>query len=396
VDVRDRMESCTFLHERIRDPQMWLLHQPRHLALEGTAKQLAIDDFPTAVRVRWIQNLPVFAFYGSKIGEPHRLEFDPETSMLRSASGEPFVEVLKEGGVETLPTNAIASIYPEEHHVRVIPIRSAKEMDGLLQIDVEYEARFDSAVTADAPATDDTSIHIWASVCSHIQDYKIDLRRVTNTTTRRALDNECGVLSLIGVREGELSDKQMQQLAMRIEDLQESPARGKGGRHLVLFPTLSPRAIRKVFISWRREVPYGVRLRQYAEESARKWGLDPIFVDSPTGDELSDVVISRLAQCDAFFQILSLTGSEVTGYLKEQSPALGWMLFEFGLAKGRGIPFVRTVDTTTVLKVSDWSKILRVGSDLLGEFQLGDEAKQIDDLMRRLAHKVRERAGTHR
>jgi hypothetical protein len=398
VKVKDGMLSKpTFLHRRFIDPKFFLLHEPGAIA-NRKVRSAALADFPHAVRVKWIQNLPVFAFYGSNAAaEPHALKYDAEASMLRcDESGVTFGRILQEGGVMSPPTKAIASIYPEEHHIRVIPIRSPQEMNGLLQIDVRYDSRFPNHLPPTARASDDSTIGVWAGVCNHVRACGIDLRRVTNTTTIRAAHKEGGVLSLIGVAERALRIPELQELSRKIEGLSEA-AGSQSAREMAVRPTISPLAIQRVFISWRSKTEHA-DLLDYAVASARNWGFDPIFVKNPVGENLTATVDAMISQCAGFFQILSLGDAEKTQIEKQPdsgAPDLSWMWYEHGVARGRDIPIIRMVDISK-LTFDGWRTYLKQGSDHLGEFR-SDGAdrivvQQIDRSMQQLAELVRKYA----
>ncbi|MFL5384275.1 MAG: hypothetical protein ACJ8GN_17270 [Longimicrobiaceae bacterium] len=399
VTVKQQMlQRGDFLHQRLVRPKFYLLHVPAKIH-DQQARDAAVEDFPQAVRVRWIQNLPVFAFYGSDAFDPIRLKFRAEHSMLQpEAPGVSCADILAKGGIRELPTKAIASIYPEEHHVRLLPVPTRDEMEGLVQIDVKYDATFPRELGRNPAPTCDTTVGLWSGVCKCVRDRGINLRRVTNTTTRREPRSEGGVLTFIGVKNQPLSDTDLHILKSEISSLEEGESHPQA-RSLQVTPTASPLAIHKVFISWRAKVKRGVELRMLAEASARNWGLEPVFVDDPEGKILEDEVNTKIGQCDALFQILSVTDDELLRLRNPDSakegPKLGWMNHEYALAVARKIPTTRKVDVSNV-PLSEWRKYLGIGGEFKTSFDLRDSDEKVrDDLdrsMQQLAKQVRGRA----
>lgn len=390
-EVRKTMnESPGFLHPRIRTREPVLLHRVRDMD-DKHARGLARMDTPAAVRVRWIQNLPVFAFYGTNTSDPYVFKYDRARSMLRPVEKDGFKKVVEKAGILEPLTKAIASIYPEEHHVRLIPIRSKEQLEQWVEVEFSYQAKFSGTWEESSSTSGGTTMGLWADVCRKLTDSKIDLQRVTNKIVHHEPNSEEGVLTLVGRnKDAPLVRSDLDHLR---NTLRELPV--KDGRTLFPAPKISRLTLETVFISRRMNSHGAELLTEVAEERARFWGLQPVVVGNQGRETLTQVVTRTIGQCAAFLQIITESKEEFLNRQKggkgKGTPELHWIWYEYGVAAGHNLPVARMVDEA-VMPLEKWKQKLRVGiDDILEEFNLleyNELRDRFDKSLRMLAQQV--------
>lgn len=386
-DVREALHRHgTFLHERIVNGQPKLLHDP-DMITDEEARTAALDDVLQPVRFRWIQNLPKFAFYGVDALRPQAFRFDQKRSILQAEEHDAFERMLQTQGLTDLPTRAVASIYPEEHHVRLIP-QPRRQLRQVVQIDLRYRAQFNAGQGGAPQPGDDTSMGLWADACGKLASHGLNLQRVTNKTVRHESNAEEGVLTLIGVQEDNRDPVNIPGLRA---DLARLPDDLRKRIHLEQ-PNVSRLTMEQVFVSWRIDAPSGERTIEAAERWAKYFGLQPVVVNFPAGTaNLEAHVKERIRACSAMIQIVTMATDEWKRFMRDPAqiaPQLNWLSFEYGMAMGRDIPVVRLVDRS-ILEVEDWQRELRIGAaDVLLPFNSRDPDSldtKIEQAMQRLA-----------
>ena len=388
--VRKAMiDEGDFLHERIVTDTPKLLHDFNRMK-DPDAIAAAREDTLQPVRFRWIQNLPKFSFYAVDALHPQAFLYDQKRSILHAEQHDGFERMLRMQGLTELPTRAIASIYPEEHHVRLIP-RHKHHLARVVQIDLKYIAHFMTPPATRPHSGDDTSMGLWADACRKLAGHGLNLQRVTNKTLRHVANAEEGVLTLIGVHED--PEKPLDIAALRAE-LGNLPPELRDRIRLVDSPAVGRLTVEKVFISRRMNAPDGTRAVQIASERARFYGLQPVVVDSPGGVELEGYITERIRECDAMFQIVTMSRQEFDRVRREPSyliPQLHWISFEYGVAAGRGLPVARILDESA-LSMEEWKTQMQIGvGGVLHPFDARDPSgveKTIDRAMHELARLV--------
>ncbi len=386
----------TFLHRRFMNPSASLLHDPDEITDdENGARELARDDSMRVVHVRWMQDLPIFALYGTNALHPYVFKLNRFSSTLVPADEMTFEKILAAGRQLTdRPTRAIASIHPEEHHVRLIPIPSGAGLE-LLKVEVGYSASFPAmAPPRDAPASRDTTAGVWAGICETLSSRGINLHRVTNTTDRITPVSEAGVLTFIGLNDAPVEEEDIDGI---ISDLFALPHKLKDGeRTLEITSKVSSMGVDQVFISLRLDAPRRKELSELARNAALAQGLNPVFVEIE-GPRLTDTVTAEILRCNAMFQILTFSDEEMEqkrrAYTGEIQPQLHWMLYEYGVAAGGRLQITRAVDISRS-DVASWQRLLRIGGDdVLAAFRLDENTETIrasfDESMRKLAERLR-------
>lgn len=394
VEVRAKLKAGGFLHERILKRYPPLLHRPSRIS-DPSAQQLAKEDYPRAARIRWIQNLPVFAFYGTNASEPYAFTYEQKQSMLQPSGENSFARVLDTARIYNPPTRAIASIHPEENHVRFIPVRES-ELDRLMEIELEYKSRFSRPhPQAGGEEFVDTTIGVWADTCRKVASHHINLLRVTNKTMHSEANTEAGVITLIG-KQANGSEKKKELMGELVGLLGSLPI--KQGRTLSATkpPTINPLSAETVFISRRMNAPEAKQLLELAEKWARYWGLEPKHVDHPVGELLTQTVTERIKRCSALFQIVQLDDAESEEFRNVPSAALTsrqhWIWYEYGVAAGANKHIARIVDRSR-LSIDDWRVQGRgIGGDVVvAGFDLRRHSTWEEDFkeaMRKLAELV--------
>lgn len=385
-NLREAMfKEGSFLHERIVTDQPKLLHDAGRI-VNDDARAAALEDTLPPVRFRWIQNLPKFSFYAVDARHPQAFRYDQKRSILHAEQQDGFERMLSTQGLTDLPTRAIASIYPEEHHIRLIP-HHKRHLAHMVQIDMRYRADFTPPFDARQPG-DDTSMGLWSDACEKLAGQGLNLQRVTNKTERHEMHAEEGVLTLIGVQEDSDAPLDIADLRTKLGDL---PPDLRTRIRLVEPPAVGRLRVEKVFISRRMNAPDGARAVQIASERARFYGLQPVVVDSPAAVDLQSFTTERIRECEAMFQIVTISKQEFDQVRRDPSfliPQLHWISFEYGVAAGRGIPVVRVVDVST-LSVDDWKMQMQIGvGSLLHPFDAREPSmleRTIDDAMHGLA-----------
>lgn len=380
--VREALsDGRTFLHDRIVTGEPKLLHDPDAIT-DPSARTAALHETSRPVRFQWIQNLPKFAFYGVNVLHPQPFRYDQRRSILHAKEHGDFERMLQMQGLTDLPTRAVASIYPEEHHIRLIPL-PRRYLKHVVQIDLRYSVRYGTSRPGD-----DTSMGLWADACGKLAGHGLNLQRVTNKTERREVNSEEGVLTLIGVQDpgATLDIPGLQaELGNLPSDLRD--------RIQLEPPSVSRLTVEQVFVSWRINAPGADRTLECAERWARYYGLQPVVGTSGTGN-VETHVKEKMRACSAMIQIVTMSTEEWRAFHrnpKEFAPQLNWLSFEFGLASGRDIPVVRLVDRS-VLEVEDWQRELRIGvGDVLFPFDSRDPDsldEKIEEAIQRLAAHV--------
>jgi hypothetical protein len=125
-----------------------------------------------------------------------------------------------------------------------------------------------------------------------------------------------------------------------------------------------------VFISIREN--FRERITPNLQDLLKQEGLDSKISGTYT-NQVTENVMQDMGLCDTCIQIYSLSKDEIEKVKRDGEnadfvPDNSWLLFEFGIARAKGMPVVRMIDVTHLNK-KQWIQYLRTDNDkLLMEF----------------------------
>ncbi len=318
---------------RQREFASWETQDPKERMESGRAQHEL--QWPQAVSVRWLGNLPFFALYGGGPSAPFSLRYKAETALLELDEREIFenVEFIESG----VPTIGIASYDTADHYVRITPIPKHELARHIIDIEFTYTI---SRPTRPGGA----SRGLLDAICAAIQKEAVDLLCVSNQVLEGSYDHELGRLRFLGRADGAHPGKALQGTlnALKISGLSRSEQdRGtlsSDSNFRVGRVSIRPACIRRLFVSMRFGHVRQQLIGGMISDVARDQGFEAQIVQE-FALRATETIVGGIRASDAFLQVLMFSESE-----RPESASFRWLDFEYGVAVGLHLPAMRLVD----------------------------------------------------
>lgn len=343
--------DCGFLHNRIVDKKhIPFFYKPSAMPTPELV-DVAKKGLPRAVTCRWMQSLAFFAIYGD-MRQHLRLQYDKSTRLLKLADDSQggLGRILEQHDHPTaLPARAVTSFDTAGLYFRIDIIEPTEARSRFFKSTIDYTIDFASDAL---PGRDDTARGLWLSLCEQVAGQGGDLVKIANRTTHRDHRSEAGAFTLIGRMDTPISDGIVEQLSGALQHRCEPEAKNSRWK---VTPKTAPFHRYKLFVSRRSTMPKFDEIDHELNELARSWGFKVEFVKDEISKPFDAVIEQKLLDSDCLLQIVTYSADELKAAGSESMalPDFQWLIHEYGLAIGAGIPHARVFDVTH-RKLQEW------------------------------------------
>jgi hypothetical protein len=302
---------------------------------------------------RWSKNMAVFRIYsqgnlkrGSKVNynNPISFTYDASNELLTPRRDEDkikYAQMVNDFASEQeLPLGAIAAFDPQERYVRfVFPNRKKK-------ISIKLKYAFSLGKTQDK-----SSIGLLKEVSEKIRKNDINLDYIENSIINYGDEKEEGVISLVGTFEDDRDDKVSKTIKYVKKELEEDLFKENQRESARFEAKVYELGVKQIFISTKFDFINEIkpRFKYKLKELVKECGFIPVFgdpVETPAkhdDPDLEAIISNRIRECDGFLLLIPKHLSAVKHGISEETEQ-AWLLYEFGVARGAGIPFEICVD----------------------------------------------------
>ncbi|MBS1914408.1 MAG: hypothetical protein JST22_20635 [Bacteroidetes bacterium] len=303
-----------------------------------------------AVRVHLLPQLMRAWMYGINCGAPYQFTYDARHSELKPNDPRLYKQWLSEFGS---PTVAIASFDTRENYVRLRLFEKARVGENIIDVRISYEADLartsmepsaskggDGASPADVGAIGripGSSKGLLVKVCDVLSENDVNLIQLTDLTRESHPQTEIGTIKMVGRIEGAYTEEARKRtterirqslLALRLDDARIVVSHVDAGKHKMWKLFLS------THFAWERFED----VKKMVDECAKRHGFSDIVLPRTHIEGATDTVVYTLSECDAMLQMVAPRAGNA-------GESLAWLIFEYGLARGKGIPSIRMADT---------------------------------------------------
>lgn len=381
VDLNTK-DKYSFLHswETERDSHLFLYDENKVAELIKEVKEIKVEiapddriqylkeQFPRTAKVHYMQRLAYFSMYGGGPTVPFSLTYRADSALLEfqekisaptrlkiyGQSEAPFV-------IDKLPLQAISIFNTQEKYLRLKPLNAEILNKNLTKIDVDYEV-----IQADRYTNPpQTSKGLFRQIGEQLRVHSVNLLHVDNKATRYDFNQKSGGISFVA----DVSEGDYLQVRESIKRITPHPnLKDVTVQDVKVYPYPELRLFVSLHFGFKREKEF----RRLIETISKEYGFEGIIAEGYV-DSSTTKVLGSIDKCQAFLQIISLRDDE-----ELCSVNFPWLLFEHGVAAGKGLPTIRMVD---LLKgtLDDWVQKLSIQKDqsLMG-FRSNDAPEDIE------------------
>ncbi len=378
-----------------------ILNKPEERDFKSAIENRIEDQQVKSVSYEWLRTTAICYLHTQ---EPHplRLNYNSESCLLEND----VERVIEKFGL-TLPTPFMATFNPLSKYIRLFPMNREHNEKRLISLGLSYKCRAGGRKNPkNLKKRGDISnsgtkglLHEISQSLSKIEsknstkNFSVNLKHIKSYSRRTTGLKETGRIDIVGVinkRGKPNTDGTLETIKNQLGNMDISGF-GESFDYDIEVGYISPY---KIFLSCREELKSNESFNSSLEKISEKYGVSFIFsedhVDSVTPD-----VLSRLDEADAQLVIFSITDEERIGYVGSPNkndfrPDLGWLLFEYGVSKGKGIP-IEQIRDITVVTIDQWRAWIHISQDASPRYlkvMQGDFLENLDTAVSDLLIKI--------